>query len=145
MKKVLLVDSDMEIPGLLRMVLDANLNCTIDEACDGESAVVLAKQEHYDVIISNYRLDGVTGGTVCNEVAKKNKEASCIIFFEDTVDQKDDVKELRHSMDNILFIMKPFAEKQLRFMLDHVTGEKHEDVIKDEFAFVWKSCLMFIV
>jgi two-component system, OmpR family, response regulator ResD len=75
---ILVVDDEERIRRLLRMYLERE-GYTIDEAEDGEIAVMKASAQNYDLILLDLMLPGMDGLEVCEEI--RQQKATPIIML----------------------------------------------------------------
>src|SRR5690625_2890282 len=69
-KKVLVVDDEERIRRLLRMYLERD-NFIVEEAEDGKTALQLALDNDYDVILLDIMMPEMDGIEVCEEIRKE--------------------------------------------------------------------------
>lgn len=103
-KKILIVDDD---PGANRVIgRSLTLNgYQIASAVDGEAALRLLEQEHFDLVILDYMLPGMSGGTVGLYIAEKWPGMPILyISGYGALDLVD---------DNAHWMPKPFTQDQL--------------------------------
>jgi len=70
MKKVLVVEDDPDIVGLLEIHLN-DLDCTLEKASNGKNGLQKALQYNYDLIILDVMLPGMDGMEICRKIRAK--------------------------------------------------------------------------
>jgi CheY-like chemotaxis protein len=61
MLRVLLVDDDAELRAILEMALSGVPGVELFSAASGEEAIVLARGNGVDLVLTDYRMDGISG------------------------------------------------------------------------------------
>jgi CheY-like chemotaxis protein len=65
---VLLVDDDATVRNALELLLTEDGH-TVTTACDGFSAVALARAQHFDAVVTDYEMPGKNGIDLVNDLA----------------------------------------------------------------------------
>lgn len=108
MKKILLIEDDVSISELQRDYLEIN-HFNVEIHHDGDSGLLLALQNHYDLIILDVMLPGVNGFEICKQIrAVKNIP---ILFVSAKKDEIDKIRGLGLGADD--YITKPFSPSEL--------------------------------
>jgi two-component system response regulator ResD len=81
----------------------------IDEAEDGEEALVKASEKNYDLILLDLMLPGVDGLNVCQEI-RKNK-ATPIIMLTARGEEANRIEGFEAGTDD--YVVKPFSPREL--------------------------------
>lgn len=104
MKKVLLVEDNREIAGVLFDYFEC-MGMELDYADNGELGLQLALEQSFDIIILDLMLPRMNGLTVCN---KLRDEGNCTpILMLTALDSRDDMlKGFQHGADD--YLTKPF-------------------------------------
>ncbi len=102
-KKILVVEDDWDINGLLCKILIQN-GYEVRGAYSGSEAKMCIEQFEYDLIILDLMLPGVSGEELLNEIRKKN--VMPIIVASAKTSSEDKISVLRMGADD--FISKPF-------------------------------------
>ncbi|MDU2490317.1 MAG: response regulator transcription factor [Clostridium celatum] len=102
-KKILVVEDDWDINGLLCKILIQN-GYEVRGAYSGSEAKMCIEQFEYDLIILDLMLPGVSGEELLNEIRKKN--VMPIIVASAKTSAEDKISVLRMGADD--FISKPF-------------------------------------
>ena len=74
MEKILYVDDDVEIQGLIKDILTKE-GFSVTIAKDGQEAVNIVKDADFDLIILDYLMPGLTGDQVCSALKADKKTA----------------------------------------------------------------------
>lgn len=77
---ILLVDDDVDLLVLVRMELEEAGSFRVSAFTSADEALKELKKNHYDVIISDLRMEGMEGLEFLEEVHKLQKESIRIIY-----------------------------------------------------------------
>jgi len=102
-RKVLVVDDEKLIVKGIRFSLEQD-DMTVDCAYDGQEALDLASQNHYDVILLDVMLPKFTGFEVCQQIREYSDVP--IIMLTAKGDDMDKILGLEYGADD--YITKPF-------------------------------------
>ncbi len=102
-KKVLVVDDEKLIVKGIRFSLEQD-DMQVDCAYDGEEALELAKQNHYDIILLDIMLPKLTGLEVCQQIREFSDVP--IVMLTAKGDDMDKIMGLEYGADD--YITKPF-------------------------------------
>lgn len=121
-KTVLVIDDDFDICTTLRDCLESE-TLQVLITCDGASALEMVRKEKPDVIISDYRMPGLNGLEVLEELAKLGVDTP-VIWFTGT----DDHQILRQAWDSKVFdfFQKPAEFEKLRQSIERALKRKTE-------------------
>lgn len=103
MKKILIVEDDLDINNLLAEILKG-AGYETDSAYTGREALLLLKLKEYDLVILDLMMPNMTGEEVIQEIRKNNKISIIVISAKGDKDTKINVLKL--GADD--FIKKPF-------------------------------------
>jgi len=79
-KQVLIVDDQRDISRLLRSALETiEQGLKVSEAASGEEAMLVAGQTKVDLLISDFRLPGITGVELMKKIRVRNPEVKVIL------------------------------------------------------------------
>ncbi len=107
MKKVLVVEDDVEIVNLLEIHLK-DIDCDVLKAYNGEDGLLIALTEKPDLIILDISMPEMDGIEVCKEIRKK--QSTPIIMLTAKVEEIDRVLGLEIGADD--YITKPFSIRE---------------------------------
>jgi len=108
MRKVLIVEDDIEISDLLEIHL-GDLNCEITKVFDGKSGLELAEENFYDLIVLDIMLPEIDGFEVCREIRKKETHTP-ILMLTSKSEEMDKVLGLEFGADD--YLTKPFSIRE---------------------------------
>jgi len=109
MAKVLLVEDDDELSEVLKHTL-VSRGFTVQSVKDGNSAMDLLKVNHYDVIVLDWMMPGLSGIDVCKRLRSSGNKCPILMLTARTTD--DDIEEgLDAGADD--YLAKPFEDKVL--------------------------------
>ena len=89
MKKILIIEDDRKIAELERDYLEIN-DFQVALAADGDTGLLFAVRDDFDLIVLDLMLPGVDGFTICRRIREK-KETPIIMVSA----KRDDVDKIR--------------------------------------------------
>ena len=108
MKKVLIIEDDIEISNLLEIHLK-DLDCGISKTYDGLSGLNEAKNVNFDLIILDIMLPKLDGFEVCKNL-RKDEINTPILMLTSKSDEMDKVLGLEFGADD--YLTKPFSLRE---------------------------------
>lgn len=108
MKKVLIIEDDQEIIGLLEIHLN-DLHCEVHTAARGDHGLNEAEDQSFDLIILDIMLPGMDGIEVCQKIRAKNIKTP-IIMLTAKSEEIDKVLGLEIGADD--YLTKPFSIRE---------------------------------
>jgi CheY-like chemotaxis protein len=112
MKKVLIVDDQLEVRDLVEVTLRSG-DYQVFEAENGMKAIEIARAEKPDLIIMDIMMPGDTDGLEATRVLKKDPQTrNCPIIMLTAKGQEDDRKQGYEAGANDYFV-KPFSPLEL--------------------------------
>lgn len=105
---VLIVDDEERIRKLLKMYLERE-NYVIDEAGDGETALQMALDKDYDLILLDLMLPGMDGVEVCEKL--REAKATPVIMLTAKGEEANRVQGFEVGTDD--YIVKPFSPREV--------------------------------
>ena len=121
-KKVLIVEDDFNIAGLLKLYLEKD-GFEVFHAGDGLEGIALAKEKQPDLLLLDIMLPGADGWTVCREVRKESQAP--IIMLTAKGETADKVNGLDMGADD--YVTKPFEIKELMARIHAVMRRTPEE------------------
>ena len=111
-KKILIIDDEEPILELLRELL-MNQGYQVETARDGESGLRQAQQDHYDLIVCDWKIPGLNGQQIYERLRESKLEATQHFIFitGDVLSQKAEQFLNEHGTTCLL---KPFAIEEFR-------------------------------
>ena len=106
--KILVVDDEERIRRLLKMYLERE-EYIIDEAENGDEALVKALENDYDLILLDIMMPGKDGIEVCREL--REKKATPIIMLTAKGEEVNRVQGFEVGTDD--YIVKPFSPREV--------------------------------
>lgn len=107
-ERILVVDDEDRIRRLLRMYLERE-GYDIDEAEDGKTALDMAMETDYALILLDLMLPGMDGIDVCEELRKK--KATPVIMLTARGDETNRVQGFEVGADD--YVVKPFSPREV--------------------------------
>ncbi|MDN3953620.1 response regulator transcription factor [Sporolactobacillus laevolacticus] len=105
---ILIVDDEERIRKLLKMYLERE-NYVIDEAGDGETALQMALDKDYDLILLDLMLPGMDGVEVCEKL--REAKATPVIMLTAKGEEANRVQGFEVGTDD--YIVKPFSPREV--------------------------------
>ncbi|MFD2215829.1 response regulator transcription factor [Metabacillus endolithicus] len=119
MSKILLAE-DEEVLRMLVVDTLEDEGYSINEACDGQEAYDLIKQNDYDLILLDYMMPVYTGLELIELIRKENIQTK-IMMLSAKSQATDQQKVLEAGAD--YFMSKPFSPIQLVERIEEILGE----------------------
>lgn len=108
MKRILIAEDEAEIAAIEKDYLEIN-GMQANIACDGESAIKMLKEEHYDLLLLDIMMPGKNGYDVCKEI--RDSIDIPILMVTARTDSIDRIRGLGFGADD--YIPKPFDPAEL--------------------------------
>ena len=110
-KKLLLVEDDRALAELLIWHFERE-DYDVRRTGDGEEALMLAEEEHPDVVILDWMIEGVSGLEVCRRLRRKERTANVpIIMLTARGEESDRIRGLETGADD--YVTKTFNPREL--------------------------------
>jgi two-component system phosphate regulon response regulator PhoB len=110
-KKLLLVEDDRALAELLIWHFERE-DYDVRRTGDGEEALMLAEEEHPDVVILDWMIEGVSGLEVCRRLRRKERTANVpIIMLTARGEESDRIRGLETGADD--YVTNPFSPREL--------------------------------
>ncbi|WP_188456532.1 response regulator transcription factor [Virgibacillus oceani] len=106
--KILVVDDEWNMRNLVKIYLSKE-NFDVEEAKDGNGAIKMVQQTHYNLMVLDIMLPDIDGWEVCSTIRKTNQMP--ILMLTARNDIKDRVHGLNLGADD--YLIKPFAPEEL--------------------------------
>lgn len=103
MSRILIIEDDMTINGLLRNIMERNGHIA-HSACNGADGLAMSLHENYNLILLDLMLPGKSGGEILREFRKAS--ATPVIILSAKGEIHDRIELLRLGADD--YITKPF-------------------------------------
>ncbi|MEX1193283.1 MAG: sigma-54 dependent transcriptional regulator [Brumimicrobium sp.] len=126
MKRILIVDDDVDICTLLKRFLERN-NFKVDTAFKGSDGVLKANQNKYDVILTDFRLPDMDGIEVLRAI-KKIDPSIPVIIITGYSDVSQAVKVIR--LGAFEYVTKPIYPEEILIIVQNAleSSEKQEKI-----------------
>ena len=108
MKKVLVIEDDVNIVELLKIHL-TDLSCEVLSAGDGNTALALATEQTFSLIILDLMLPGLNGMEICRRIRMTNRTVPIMILSAKS-EEIDKVVGLETGADD--YLTKPFSIRE---------------------------------
>ena len=108
MYHILVVDDEVRIRSIIKKYAEFEGH-TVSEAGDGMEAVLLCRQNTYDVIIMDIMMPELDGFSACREIRKTSQTP--IIMLSARGEEYDKINGFELGIDD--YVMKPFSPKEL--------------------------------
>lgn len=127
MKKILVVDDEKSIVKGIKFSLEQD-NMKVEVAYDGETALELAKANHYDMILLDIMLPGFSGLEVCQMIREFSDVP--IIMLTAKGDDMDKILGLEYGADD--YITKPFNILEVKARIKAIFRRNNRNVPEQE-------------
>jgi two-component system, OmpR family, alkaline phosphatase synthesis response regulator PhoP len=108
MKKVLIIEDDLDIQELLKIHL-IDLECEVTKETNGTNGLTLLQNEHWDLLILDLMLPGLNGLEICKRIRETNKQLP-ILMLTAKSEEIDKVVGLEIGADD--YLTKPFSIRE---------------------------------
>lgn len=130
MKKVLIVEDEENMVSFIQMELKYE-GYEVEVANDGRSAVTLALEKDFDLILLDLMLPGINGLEVCRRIRKEKDTPIIMLTARDSV--MDKVTGLQTGADD--YVSKPFAIEELLARMEVIFRRSDKAVKKEKLKF----------
>ena len=127
MKKILVVDDEKSIVKGIKFSLEQD-DMKVEVAYDGETALELAKANHYDMILLDIMLPGFSGLEVCQMIREFSDVP--IIMLTAKGDDMDKIPGLEYGADD--YITKPFNILEVKARIKAIFRRNNRNVQEQE-------------
>lgn len=132
MKKVLIIEDDKEISGLLEIHLK-DLDCEVTKAFDGKTGLNIALSNQFDLIVLDVMLPEKDGFEVCKDI-RKTENLTPILMLTSKSEEMDKVLGLEFGADD--YMTKPFGIREFIARVKAIfrrveTMQQSEDDLRD--------------
>ena len=127
MKKILVVDDEKSIVKGIKFSLEQD-DMKVEVAYDGETALELAKANHYDMILLDIMLPGFSGLEVCQMIREFSDVP--IIMLTAKGDDMDKILGLEYGADD--YITKPFNILEVKASIKAIFRRNNRNVPEQE-------------
>ena len=127
MKKILVVDDEKSIVKGIKFSLEQD-DMKVEVAYDGETALELAKANHYDMILLDIMLPGFSGLEVCQMIREFSDVP--IIMLTAKGDDMDKILGLEYGADD--YITKPFNILEVKARIKAIFRRNNRNIPEQE-------------
>jgi len=106
--RILVVDDEERIRRLLRMYLEKD-GYVIEEAQDGETALTMATESDYDLVLLDVMMPGIDGIEVCSRL--RQMKSTPIIMLTAKGEENNRVQGFEVGADD--YVVKPFSPREV--------------------------------
>jgi len=78
--KILIVDDEQEARVSLNKFLTRNIECSIQEACDGRKALELLEKDSFDLMLLDIKMPGISGVDVLKKTRAAHPDTDILII-----------------------------------------------------------------
>lgn len=120
-EKILIVDDEADVLDLCRRILESK-SYPVKTALNGDDAIFLAQQEHFDLLLTDIKMPGMSGLEIAQVLKQSDPGVICIIMTGySTMDMV--IEALKLGIDE--FVMKPFAPEELSMAVAKALEKQH--------------------
>lgn len=122
---VLIVDDYKTMLRVIRNLLTQIGLVNVDEATDGQMALAMLGQKKYDLVISDWNMEPMSGIDLLKNVRATANATQKVPFIMVTAENKMEniVAAKQAGVNN--YIVKPFSAETLRSKIESVMGARH--------------------
>jgi len=129
MAKILVVDNDLDMCQIISDILKEG-EYTVNVSYNGKDALRKIKKNHYDLIVLDYKLNGISGLVVLEKALQMMPSLKIIMI---SAFGSDSTKTKARELGAGDFIDKPFDIKILnRSVQDILTRDTNKEKLKEE-------------
>jgi response regulator RpfG family c-di-GMP phosphodiesterase len=123
--KILYAEDQEMLQEMYSMEMEADLDCEVVNAKDGEQAINLLKKSHdYDLIISDYNMPNINGGQLYTYVQDNCPSIPFILTSGDSIDQHKEFSSFKSDNRGNHSIEKPFSVDALIQYIQSLFADK---------------------
>jgi len=129
MAKILVVDDDLDMCQIISDILKEE-GYSVNSSNTGEDALMKIKKNHYDLLVLDYRLNGISGLVVLEKALQMMPSLKIIMI---SAFGSDSTKTKARELGAVDFIDKPFDIKILtQSVQDILTRNTNKEKLKEE-------------
>lgn len=120
-KKIVVVDDEERVLGLLEAILDIDDRFEVISAKDGEEALAVCRQQKPDLVFLDLLLPGMDGYSVCRQLKQSAETSSIKVVILTAMAQEAE----RHTAAEIGaddYLTKPFSPSDLLSKVEELLG-----------------------
>ena len=127
MYNILVTDDEVMIRKLIRKYAEFEGH-TVTEASNGMEAVVLCRDNKYDIVIMDIMMPELDGFSACREIRRNSNIP--IIMLSARGEEYDRINGFELGVDD--YVVKPFSPKELILRVDAIMKRVRRDEVKNE-------------
>lgn len=126
--QILLAEDDQNLGALVKKLLEKKGNYQVDWVDNGDDALFYAESTHYDVVILDWMMPGLTGIEVCQTLRNQGYQNAIIMLT-----AKDDVNDRVQGLDSGAddYLVKPFESSELLARIRTLLRRNFSPIIED--------------
>jgi two-component system, OmpR family, phosphate regulon response regulator PhoB len=122
-KRLLLVEDDRALAELVAFHFERD-GWDVTRTGDGEEALILAEEQHPDLVLLDWMIEGVSGIEVCRRLRRRETTAKVpVIMLTARGEEEDRIRGLETGADD--YMTKPFSPKELIARASAVLRRSH--------------------
>ncbi len=122
MKKILLVDDEIDVLESFKMFLE-NLGYTVKTIDNGEDAISMIKKEHFDLVLLDILMPGMSGRDVLRKIRKTKKIKKQKVAFLSVVEIGENGNGIIKKLKPAAYIQKPIDIPRCKRKLKRILRE----------------------
>ncbi len=127
MYNILVTDDEVMIRKLIRKYAEFEGH-TVTEASNGMEAVVLCRDNKFDIVIMDIMMPELDGFSACREIRRSSNVP--IIMLSARGEEYDRINGFELGVDD--YVVKPFSPKELMLRIDAIMKRSRRDEVKNE-------------
>lgn len=120
-KKILIAEDQVDMCMFIKTILESSFDCEVDVAFDGEEALLLLKQNTYDLLITDFNMPKMNGINLIFALRDDLKNILPVILH--TGDSLISIKSCINRFDNIYLSQKPFKVESFVQIVKSILSE----------------------
>jgi len=119
-RRILIVEDEEAVRGVLRRALPSQ-RYDVEEAVDGEQALALIERGTPDLVVLDWKLPGIHGSLVLDELKRRYPELPVIVI---TGDSGENSRGFAEALRVDAFLTKPFSPSEMLETIERLLGER---------------------
>jgi CheY-like chemotaxis protein len=121
LKRILVVEDNPALSRITSFNLEQAGYC-VTEARSGREAWELLEQEHYDLVVTDQQMSGMTGWELCRRMRQSPAHRDTPVIFLTAKELEFDPRQLVDELSVAKVIAKPFSPRELIEFVDELSA-----------------------
>jgi len=115
--EVLLVDEDQDVLDIVRTFLEQEDDLAVTSEADPETALRRALGDGFDVVVSDYKMPGLTGVELCSELRREGADLPFLLF---SAREPEDMQQMAEEAGVTGVVQKGTGTEQYRDLAERI-------------------------